>query len=646
MLNGLTTVSWRMPARALLVLFLVVFMGCGDDPVTNTGNGEDDPNDPNNNNNNNNNAPHLVLVSAADPVISFSEQTTIEVQYLDGTDTAVPNAFLNFAIDGAASDTTLSGQNSSTDDTGTAEITVNAGVQVVDFNVIVSVLDNDTVDPLTVRVRVQPKDVSDYILRVSYGGPIRLHEASVALYTTERSCDELTASPTDAPSSDSAFQSLTVRPDAEGNFQDHSFAAPESATFAYAVARGEPRGDDATDGRGYFVTFGCSADIAAVTPGTPTVIEVSMDNLYPEAAGTYSLESEVNLVDAIPDDAQETVDAIIGIFDSPGLGILKLVAIAYDELNPQDDCTDDCDEYWERSPFNLLLSENDDGEVIASGTGTVVTALVDGMIDGYLEDPETGSFTETIANIVDAINDLLENAQNFSLVGDIVINEEADADGELSDVTVRFNQINLEWDGEIYNFFIRGGVLIDGLPADEDAEHITGRIRFDPTDDQGYALELDAFGVNIHYGDLIIWLIEDVVFPRFLTDAEGNPMDSFEDFFASIIDCTAIGESVDEQTGLSLGTAVAAACNSFQDIAVAALEDFVRSQSADIGNFVRLATPEAAPCAVQFSDTANEFVMNGFGEAGEMCEWDGEVQTSADATEAEDLEGYFWGERL
>ena len=644
MLNGLTTVSWRTPTRALLVLFLLTLMGCGDDPVTTGGTGDDDPNDPNDPNNPNNNSPHLVLISAEDPVISFSEQTTIEVQYLDGTDTAVPNAFLNFAIDGAASDTTLSGQNSSTDDTGSAEITVNAGVQVVDFNVVVSVLDNDTVDPLTVRVRVQPKDVSDYILRVSYGGPIRLHEASVALYTTERSCEDLTASPTAAPSSDSAFQSLTVRPDAEGNFQDHSFAAPESATFTYAVARGEPRGDDATDGRGYFVTFGCSAEIGAVTPGTPTVIEVSMDNLYPATVGTYSLESEVNLVDAIPDDAQETVDAIIGIFDSPGLGILKLVAVAYNELNPDDDCVEDC-EYWERSPFGSLLSMNGDGEIVASGIGGPVVSIVDAMINGYLEDAETGSFTDTIGNIVEAIRDLLDNAQNFTLVGDLVINEEADADGELADITVRFNQINLDWDGDVYNFFIRGGVLIDGLPADEDAENITGRIRFDPANDEGYALELDAFGVNIHYGDLIIWLIEDVVFPRFLTDSEGAPMDSFEDFFASIIDCVAIGESVDTEVGFG-GSAVAAACNSFQDVAVAALEDFVRSQSADIGNFVRLATPEAAPCGVGFSDTANEFVINGFGTADEMCEWDGEVQTAADAEEAEDLEGYFWGERL
>lgn len=644
----------RTLATAFSLLLLAsaggLVTGCGDDPVAaGTGNGNGNGNGNNNNNNNGTGDPSLVLVSSADPIISFSEQHTIRVQYLDGNEVAVPNAFLSFTADGTQSDAVLSASNASTDTSGIAEVNVNAGVQVADFNVTVAVSDNDTVTPVVVRVRVQPKDTSDYVLRVTYDGPIRMHEVEVSFYTSTSDCDDVTPHWEDAPTSDSAFMSQTVLPNAEGGFEDHSFSAPDSAAFTYAVARAEPRGATPTEGIGYYVALGCNDEIPANTPGSPTIIEIDLGDLWPEVAGTYRIHSEINLVDAIPDDAQETVDAIILIFDQPGLGLLKLVAIAWYELNgPEyaegDSCNPDTEtctelEYWEASPWDSFFTESD-GQIVAGGTwGTLAVGALNALVETALA--TAGSFNETITDLVDAIDDLLENAQNFTLIGDIVLAQDADPDGSLGRTNeVRFNQLSLMWDGAEYSFFFRDGVLVE-------AEDVSASIVFDPNNDQGYALQLDPFGVEIHYGDLIIWLIENAVFPRFLEDDSGDPITSFEDFFASIIDCEAIAQEIEDATATGVGAPAQSACENFRGVAVDALESWVRSQTADIGNFVRLATPEDTPCPAGFSSTSDEFVVNSLGgEDLDACQWDGEVQHSTDALSHEDLDGIWWGDRL
>ena len=631
--------------NVLLAIFtavvLAIFLGaCGDEPANLDGTGNGNGNGNGNGTGTGTDGPHLELVSTADPIISFSEQIDVQVKYVNGNGNAVPSTLLAFEVVGDRQDTNLSAMNASTGGDGIASVQVTAGVQIVDFSISVSVMDNDAVTPLTVRIRVQPKDTSDYVLRITYGGPIRLQEVRVSLYTTDTECDDLVQSSTEAPSNDSAMQSITVLPDAEGNFHDQPFVAPETATFTYAVARGEPRGDTPEQGRGYFVTFGCNDALPANEAGTATVIEVEMSNLWPETEGTYRLRSDINLIDAIPDDAQETVDAIIGIFEHPGLGILKLIAIAYYEITgPEyEDCGgDDCRalEYWETSPWSYVLDEDADGNIVADGAGIALIGVLDTLVQTALDN--AGTFGGTITGIVDAINDLMDNAQNFTMVGDLVITANPDANGSIGAANeVRFNQIDLSWNESDYSFYMRDGALIQ-------AEDVEASVTFNPDDDQGYALEIEPFGLEVHYGDLIIWLVENVVFSRFLEDDDGQPITSFDGFFDSIIDCEAVGVEVENAVGFGADM-VEVACDQFADVAVDALESWVRGLTADIGNYVRLATPDGDPCAIGFSDTVVEFKATAFGAVGEECVWDGEVQHSTEASSSEELEGIFWTE--
>lgn len=663
---------WRILVLSCLVGTPAALVGCGDDPINTVNGGNEDmgrdtdPGRPDTgtpdiaNDTPAAGDPRLVLLSEPETEVSLNERVDIRVQYLDGNDEPIPDAFISFEPLGDTAGSTLSSRNSVTDEEGIAVTRIETGSQIVDFQVRISAFQNDVVDPILVTVRVRPKDRSDYILRLTYGGPITLNRAEVYLYDLDTPCSELVEHWEDFPSEDPAFTSFSMVPAVDGTFPDHAFNAPLNVEFTYVVARGEARGPDGRD-IGYYVTFGCNDTIPEPEPGSATLIEVDMHNLWPDTAGTYRIQSELNLINAIPDEAEGIVQAIIDVFANPGLGILKLVAIAAYEIGgPEFDPDTGRElEYWEVSPWDSLLEADREGNVVpTSPIGTIVVGVLEGVIEFGLD--STGEFGTTLRAIVDAINDLFTNAQHFTLHGDLVIRNDPDGAGLLgSDNTVRFNQITIEWMGDDRLVDLRTRTVIQ-------ATDISAAVVFHPTLDETYALTLSPFDVQLNYGDVLLWLVESVVFPAvFPPDPRtGDPVDSFEDFFDYIIDCAELGDQldcegdfapggpreddcIDATAFLGLGGLATSACVSLRDSASAALRNWVSSQVADLGEFFTMATVADDPCAMGFSSTAEEFVVTTLGEnrAGRECKWDARVRFST-SDPGEPMEGFFFGERL
>jgi len=162
---------------------------------------------------------------------------------------------------------------------GLAETVVHGGFQSLDFDVRIDVPNDDTVDPITVRVHIQPKDAADYIIRVEYPGLIVLDQVEVTLYENDRTCDSLVESTTADPSDDVPWTSLVILP-ALGTLPDRGLNVPSDVTFHYAVARAK-----ASDGMGgsldYFATFGCQDTIPLPQEPTAILIEIPMHDLIP-----------------------------------------------------------------------------------------------------------------------------------------------------------------------------------------------------------------------------------------------------------------------------------------------------------------------------------------------------------------------------
>jgi len=630
--------------KLILILFAMLLAACGDDPVNTTTNGGPDAGGPDSTTNQTGQA-RLDLLTETAPTVTYSSRVAIRVQFLDGNDNPVADRSIGFATDGELGGSSLSGQIAMTGESGMAQVEVVAGNTQTEFTVTVSVSDDDTVTPVVVTVSVAPKDSSDYIIRVNYAGPIPLHEVTVALYDAEGTCDSLERSPTAPPSSDTPYTSVVLRPNVSGEIADRSLDSPSNVRYHYAVARGEPRGDG-TEGAGYFVTFGCIDGLEEPNPAATTVIEIDLDNLWPEIESTYRIQTQINLLNAIPDSAETYVDTFIEVFENPGLGVLKLVALAATATGDED--------YWDVSPWSYLFEENSDGEVVATTIGLVVGGVLDGFITSGLE--ASGEFGDTVSAISDAIEDLLDNSQNFTLHGDLVIAADPDASGSLGDENeIRFDKLTLRWGDVDYNIQLRSGSFIE-------ATGLSASLTFHPDEEESYAIDIDDFDLNLNYGDVIMWVIESVVFPRLM----GEEVDSFEAFFDTIVDCDELGdrmncegdfadggdradECIDETEGLGLGGVATTACEGFGAVAVETLEDFISNQTADVSNFFRMKTPDDDPCIVGFSSTTDAFAVTTLGDETEddQCAWDANIRFSDAPEEAgESMEADWWGEKL
>jgi hypothetical protein len=148
-------------------------------------------------------------------------------------------------------------------------------------------------------------DAADYTVRVTYQGSEDLHSVDVLLFDTDRACNTLTPSPTGPPSPDTAWTSLEILPDAEGNFPDRLLNIPTEVELHYAVARGEPT-DGPGSGAGYFSTFGCVDEIADPSSGVPVLIEIEMTDINPS-------ENTPPIADAGEDQTVEWVDGGVSV---------------------------------------------------------------------------------------------------------------------------------------------------------------------------------------------------------------------------------------------------------------------------------------------------------------------------------------------
>jgi hypothetical protein len=637
-----------------LVLAAGLAVGCGDDPATGTGPGDtgdagtdtrpdtlpDTPPELRN---------RLVLVTEPEPSVSFSERVPIQVRYVDPDNAPLPDAFVQFAAQGDTGDTRLSAQNALTDSGGVAETFIQAGVQTLDFEVIISVPSDDTVQPLTVRVRVQPKDASDYIIRVTYDGPVALHRVEVLLYVDDRACNALVRDPRQAPSPDVAWTSLVILPDAEGRIPERGLNVPLNTVFHYAVARAEPT-DGAGRGRGYFVTFGCNDEIPPVDPASATVIEIGMANLWPAVAGTYQLETELDLIDIIPDSFQPIVEMIGEFFTSPGAGLLRIAAFAIGG---------DC--YWNQGVFDALFDCSPGPQtcdctnvVLTSGFGVAAASIIETLVNvGIAALPD--AVGNTIRDVLQGGADVFTNAQNFTMNGSLIVPQNPDAAGLLGDSnSIVFTSIDVTWRGTERRIDLRDRGFLR-------AQNINGAVVFHPRRVADYALKLDPFDLSLNYGDLLIWIVESIVFPELIgqctLQSPSFLVDSFEDLFTCLVNCEAIGDRIangdpndPDSTGLgnAIGNAVEAACVQLQLTAVDALENWLSSLTLDLGTYYHMGTPADNPCVMNFAPNSTEFRIQSLGGSAlnRRCKWEGEIRFDSNNEESELLDGEWWGERL
>jgi hypothetical protein len=487
--------------------------------------------------------PHLEFVT--DQAIDIPVQSTIDLQvrYVDGEGNPIPGVSLAYDYDEVrARDSALRTLSSQTGDDGVGTVTLVAGTQAVDFEILVSVRGDVEVAPLTFYVEVSPKDSTDYIVQLYYetGGGLAFSKVDVFLFDNEDGCD---AVPRDG-NIVGAFDQRFTRPRSDGAFDpievevDRDFF-PMSHVVALAYMEDQLVGIGCNDGP-FRAPSGDMIDPADVEVGQNATVDVYINELFPDIRGEYAIETEFDLVEFLPPDVQNVVRYIGQFFDSPGATIFDI----------------------------LRDTEVFDSDDLPFGLGDAVADAVDSLLFAFLP-PEALAVFESGTDIYEAI-------QNIRMRGRIAFFENADELGNLADcneivldkLVINFDTIT---DGE-FDLRSRGYSAAYGT--------FTGDLDVRTTDGVQYVVNIDPFSLDLNYGEIAVFILEEIVFPLVL----GEDVRSLEDFVASFFDCAEIADAVGWSPIESL-------CDTAIGAAVTGIRDFLTAQSVDSASFYQLGTP-------------------------------------------------------
>jgi hypothetical protein len=272
--------------------------------------------------------------------------------------------------------------------------------------------------------------------------------------------------------------------------------------------------------------------------------------------------------------------------------------------------------------------------VVPSVRGETAAAILEGLIDQAIE-ALPGSAGDTLRDVLQAGADVFENAERFGLSGDLVITADPDDAGLLGNTSrIAYNQVTWRWSGNDRTIDMRGETLIHGA-------EIAAAVIFHPADPDPalYSLDLSPFELGLSYGEILIFVLEGVVFPEFI-DPE---VESFEDFFTTLIDCADLRDRVAADLGDTVGSALEAGCEALQVAAIEALQSWIAGLAPGLVTWYQVSTPSDDPCRLSLPGDREHFVIEALGSEI-PCRWTGELRSEAE--EPEPLDGIWWGERL
>ncbi|MCB9521270.1 MAG: Ig-like domain-containing protein [Myxococcales bacterium] len=539
--------------------------------------------------------PHLEFVTEQVVDLSIAQRRDLSVRYVGGDDQPVPDTQIAFSYDELrAGGSQLRSLTARTDESGVATVELIGGTVAAEFEVRAAVRGTEEVAPIDFYVTVQQKDSADYLIRLYYETrAVTLQNVEVYLFNDDVGCADIPRNPDDVFG---AIDQVRILPLSDGSFDDMPYeAAREDIPLTHAVAVAFKEDTP--------VAMGCTDGLPAeIEPGSDTLIEIELRDLFPDIKGEFQVTNEFDLLEFLPGTAQTVVRLIGQFFDSPGATLFDIL----DELGVFDSSD---------IPFGL------DG---------LLADAIDGILFAVLP-PEAVAVFETGSDIYNAL-------QNITLQGSMIFYENADENGALAEC----NELVL--DEIIVNFDTFDTPAFDLSSYGYQGAYgtFTGWLSIEDEGDINYALNIQQFGLELNYGEIAVFVLETIVFPRVI----GPEVDSMEAFVESFVDCEAIAADI----GWSGLTGI---CDSLISAAVSGLRDFLTSQTADVSSFYVLATPPSdstppsdielleegmrwAPCALEVGTDSGEFQVDTLGGPGRhRCVWDARFRTSsADPTGA------------
>jgi len=260
----------------------------------------------------------------------------------------------------------------------------------------------------------------------------------------------------------------------------------------------------------------------AVAQGDPP-----LPPLAPE--GTYSLQSELDMVSGLPGTVGTVVNTFIDITNDP-----------YDPTT------------W---ILDQLINAIDQQWVSDAATAARPA------LDGFLNDLLLQYAPDFVTKILDLGDKFGQIARKFGITSKLTVEKTSGVEGDEYKATHTMTGMYFELDGQRYTFSNAELGIND---------QVVGDLSFTMNKDTG-ATVIGAHQFNMPYGAMLLQALNQIIIPAIDPTA-----DNIHDLFASLIDCQSVGQSVYDYLGIGSVNLFKGACEIGLNVAAGTLEDTIR----------------------------------------------------------------------
>lgn len=588
----------RLTMRTLLAMMLTallaVTIGCGEDTATDDNRMEDGQEPP----------AHSELLfelqgcQDREPVcpigISLGSTQELSVKVVEDGN-PVSDIRVDFDLNPVqgAQDTELTAGSAFTDDNGVAETEFRATdesnlqgmVGEVDIDVTVPLAPE--IEPLTFNIAINTKDAASYHIEFVNEGNSTPNRVEPLLFDPDNTsdCQALRESFFDNhqwPSAEIGLPHATVNTDGSINPVTVSNIDNNDSYLVLGVAQQQVGGEYVDVG------FGCKQG-PEIEEGLPQHFEVPLNDHIPHIGDRYDTYNEFDIAGALPD----TVQSIIGVLDTLANNPEEFI------ISGNDDTTGLVDDII----LDALPDDSDIKDYIETilENDFAVSAIQD-FLDGVLEDLLPDWFTDA----QDVVGDITGALQEFTVTGEMrfdaqpvpSLNADGQAIGEISEDDTRhiWDELIFEWSvgcDDAANYDDCAQVPISSTDVGVGDNNIVDG-HFNATVIGTNAIEIEHHAMSLHYGMLIIGVLETMVLPRIF----GDDVDSFDALFDELIGCHSLASAVGDEDSSLYDTALSM-CEDLRDEATDALYDYVADTLQVGGDGFVIGTPTDAACSMQ-----------------------------------------------
>ena len=399
------------------------------------------------------------------------------------------------------------------------------------------------------------------------------------------------------------------------------------------------------------MVWGCDDTAAKVSVNGGATVLINLQDLPPKWKGSYTITTQFDLVSAVPGTAGKIIDIIVNLFADTSGEVLALICEFGGSVSVLSQI---CGQVFVDDPAtgNPKICLED---ACFTGIGLALKGLLNNLLKDLTKDTVAG-------NILTAGGDIAKILKDLELTATFTFKKDPAPDGTFTaaDTVAEWHSLTYRWslggncdpqdpDACKYTF---------NLAAAQGGQVITGSFggHFEMQGEKAM-LTIEPHSLNIAYGKLILYLVEQIILPRLAGDgSDGKPgVYSVEDFVKSLVGgkeclilndcCVNFAESVTNSvSGLThdLAKAGCDALLSSDGVTPSLLEAQIQKLAGDLdlgtGGALTFATQTPCPCEDKLG---NDLKIDTWGSKGAgACHWATVVTVGGGST---NIENDFWG---